>query len=475
MRGSKMRIKVRNLGVIDEAEITLKPLTILIGPNNAGKTWLAYLVASILGPYGWAQYSNAYFADQVRDVYPILDEAIDRVLDGGDATIDLVQFIEESGEEYVNNIAAFARQWMRDYMSTALVNFENLEVRISLEEVKEEAKKEVVNYSMNRKFGVGRGKRRPLLNAVKEPGSTAMYVYTSTEEDTSEKPPRSAIKEFVAGNTFEEFRRAFFSDKVIFPAERTTYITYPFDGEEIKLKGNLASDRPLNERRGRLLNGAISSFLSMIHNTYLMSLLDKKEREEEARNNEAIDTYMHLARLLEDIMGGSLYLPDPEPGLQRQIIFQTTNNVALEIPIASSMVKELSSLVLYLRYFSELGDWLIIDEPEMNLHPEAQVKMMEFLTILVNAGLRVLITTHSPNMVDHLENLIRAAEHDEEDQISIASEFFLHRSDAFILQEDVSIYLVDQGRTGNILKEGKINWGTFADVSDRVARIHYQL
>src|SRR5207302_4802587 len=107
--------------------------------------------------------------------------------------------------------------------------------------------------------------------------------------------------------------------------------------------------------------------------------------------------------------------------------------------------------------------------------PEAQVKIMEFLTILANAGLRVLITTHSPNMLDHLENLIRAAEYEEEDQISIANEFFLHRSDAFILQEDVSIYLVDNRQAKNILEEGKINWGNFGDVSDQVARIHYQL
>jgi predicted ATPase len=37
-----MKVTVRNLGVIKEAEVDLKPLTIFVGPNNAGKTWLAY-------------------------------------------------------------------------------------------------------------------------------------------------------------------------------------------------------------------------------------------------------------------------------------------------------------------------------------------------------------------------------------------------------------------------------------------------
>jgi len=58
------------------------------------------------------------------------------------------------------------------------------------------------------------------------------------------------------------------------------------------------------------------------------------------------------------------------------------------------MVKELSPLVLYLRYLALPGELLIIDEPEMNLHPEAQVKMIEFIAMLINAGLRVLVTTH---------------------------------------------------------------------------------
>ena len=35
-----MRITVHNLGVLKEATIDLKPLTVFIGPNNSGKTWL---------------------------------------------------------------------------------------------------------------------------------------------------------------------------------------------------------------------------------------------------------------------------------------------------------------------------------------------------------------------------------------------------------------------------------------------------
>ena len=72
------------------------------------------------------------------------------------------------------------------------------------------------------------------------------------------------------------------------------------------------------------------------------------------------------------------------------------------------MTKELVPLVLYLRYLAEPDDLIVIDEPEMNLHPAAQVEIIEFLAMLVNAGLNVLITTHSPYIIDHISNLIVA-------------------------------------------------------------------
>jgi AAA15 family ATPase/GTPase len=471
-----MRIKVKNLGVIDEADIILNPLTILIGPNNAGKTWLAASIGSILGPYGWLQYLEAYSTNKIQDIYPMLDTAIEQILDGGDATIDLVQFVEQYGETYLNNVARLAKQWMRTFMGTALVDFVHLDFHINLsEEEKEKAKVEVAKYAMNRHFAVGRGKRNPQLNILKETGNPGMYIYTSTDDGTTVKTPRQAIRSFLARSVFEALYSVFFSDKSFFPTERTTYITYPFEVEEIRPEVSLGKEKPLRERRGKALNGPTSMFLSMIYDIHQMTLLERKEREEAAKNDIAINNYIRLAQLLEEIIGGTINLPDPEPGTQREIIFRVTDSIALEIPIASSMVKELSSLVLYLRYLAEEGDWLIIDEPEMNLHPEAQVKIMEFLTILVNAGLRVLITTHSPYMLDHLENLIRAAEYDEEDQKAIAGEFFLRRKDAFIARQDMSIYLVDHKKAENILQGDRINWGTFGDISDQVAKLHYQL
>lgn len=97
-----MRITIHHLGVIKEAEIDLKPLTILVGPNNAGKTWLAYTLAGILGPYGFNQYMSAYLEERVPKAFPPLESAVEQILNEGNATIDLYAFADRYGEAYFN-------------------------------------------------------------------------------------------------------------------------------------------------------------------------------------------------------------------------------------------------------------------------------------------------------------------------------------------------------------------------------------
>src|SRR5437667_7196094 len=113
-----MKVTVRNLGVIRKAEVDLKPLTIFVGPNNAGKTWLAYTLAGIFGSYGRNEYIRAYIEDKIpEETYPPLKAAIQQVIDDGSTTLDLVQFADEYGEVYFNDAAHFAQLWMYKFMS----------------------------------------------------------------------------------------------------------------------------------------------------------------------------------------------------------------------------------------------------------------------------------------------------------------------------------------------------------------------
>ncbi|HYO69372.1 MAG TPA: hypothetical protein VEU33_25175, partial [Archangium sp.] len=43
-----MKLKIEKLGRIRSAEIDVRPLTVLIGPNNTNKTWTAYALYGLL-------------------------------------------------------------------------------------------------------------------------------------------------------------------------------------------------------------------------------------------------------------------------------------------------------------------------------------------------------------------------------------------------------------------------------------------
>ena len=77
---------------------------------------------------------------------------------------------------------------------------------------------------------------------------------------------------------------------------------------------------------------------------------------------------------------------------------------------ASSAVSELAPVVLYLRYIVQPGDTLIIEEPETNLHPQAQVEFTRVLAAAVKAGIRIIITTHSEWVLEELANLVKLSE-----------------------------------------------------------------
>lgn len=81
---------------------------------------------------------------------------------------------------------------------------------------------------------------------------------------------------------------------------------------------------------------------------------------------------------------------------------------ALPVHMTASVVKTLSSFVFYLKYQAQRDHLIIIDEPEMNFHPDSQVLFVSIVAGLINAGLRFLISTHSDYIIREFNKLILA-------------------------------------------------------------------
>jgi len=457
-----MKVEIRNLGVIEKAEIDLKPLTVFIGGNGEGKTWAAYTLSAIFGKQGYGHYLKAYLDGNTQQRYPTLDSALQQLFEEGNAQIDAIQFAKEYAETYINDVARLAPNWMRSFMATDRAHFNDLQVHLNLAETKAEFLERIKAASVQRDISLG------LLNAVKETGDGILYFYS--KGDFLTKLPIKEIQKFVVQEIFQILRRAFYADIYTFPTERTAFI-FQYRQQKVRIEELLTdTDQSELEQRGTPLVEPVKRFFDMILRSYQKK---DQDREEEINQNPQLGEYVKLADFLEkEILQGTVDFETSE--LRKELLFQPKENTKLEMPIVSSMVKELVPLVLCLRYLVKPNELLIIDEPEMNLHPEAQAKIAEFLAMLVNAGLHVLITTHSPYIVDHLANLMQAAKHEDPD--SIKENFYLDRTEAFISQEKVSVYLFKDGTAKNMIsEEGTINWGTFGDVSDEVSQIYASL
>ena len=73
---------------------------------------------------------------------------------------------------------------------------------------------------------------------------------------------------------------------------------------------------------------------------------------------------------------------------------------------SSSAVRSLLDVGFYLRHVAKRGDLLMVDEPELNLHPENQRRIARLFARLINLGVRVFVTTHSDYIVKELNTLI---------------------------------------------------------------------
>ncbi len=83
------------------------------------------------------------------------------------------------------------------------------------------------------------------------------------------------------------------------------------------------------------------------------------------------------------------------------------DNVSFSMKTSSSGLKQIGSIQMLINN-NQLArnDFLIIDEPEVNLHPEWQVRLAELLVLLVHdLNITVYVNSHSPHFIEAIEVL----------------------------------------------------------------------
>ncbi len=456
-----MKISIENLGPLTHAEFDLKPLTVFIGDNRQGKTQAIVTTTTMLSDYGLNAFMNRYLNHPELGKFEEIEKLYADLTTSGQAGINLIEFSEKNIRTYYNDLGRLTPQYLSNILGYTISTRKiQLSYTLSSQNITE-ISAGILNSNIEK------SQSGSVLQVTKELGDPRLYIYIEPGKKLT--LPKSAVIHILLQLVIGTLHKIYCPNLYLFPSERAGFALLL---TQIQQPPNISagpqSVPPIKqENEQNLLPYSLAQYMGLIHSSLLFGSL--QQRKEHASQRPNVAKLLELTELLNIITQDKITLSKSEPSLPRKIQI-TVNERVMDVQAASSGVKSLIGLSLYLQYKAQPRDLIVIDEPEQNLHPNQQAAFAEFLAILVNNGIRVAITTHSPYIIEHLQNLILA--HDLKDKKEIINSLYLKREDAFISKENVGVYLFQNGTAENILMEdGEINWQTFCDTANTIGNI----
>lgn len=431
-----LRLDLKNFGPVVKGTVQIRPLTILVGPNNSGKSYVAVLLHSILSactPYTFEVIGGAdkeKFGMQLPQIAngatqkPISRKMLKKIHD-----LHTQRFGRKIGEKLLYNFKSDLSELIqngRDSASITISSDNTIDVTI---------KNEII-------VAKSKSKSKKLKIELVEDANKSPIQETETEIVLSITPNMKDlmsyfISMYVGLDVLPQLPQSHY-----LPANRSGVL------QAYKtLAANLASAIPnmgpfsthmLTELAPKaadtfsahVLTGTITDFISK-----LITIPDKK--------GELAD----VARQMEnDLFHGSIDLP--HSGNKISEITYSTKKYKIPLNRTSSSISEVAPLSLYLKYMVKPGDLLIIEEPEAHQHPANQAKMATSIVRMIRAGLNVLITTHSPLLVEKLGHYVVAGMRDTKTRAS-------HKpyDKDYLLPDEVSPYVFSNSGDGYFIRE----------------------
>ncbi|CCI28043.1 AAA family ATPase [Microcystis aeruginosa] len=407
-----MELLIKNLGSIrnnNQAIDLTKKFYTFIGYNNSGKT----LVSQLL----WTIFNN----DNIRKFSE--NTEIDSLVIDSEKPIKKITINQELIDEILNKFSQFIeKEVVNTYnldasIKETIIGSNKLIFQADIKEFKETTFKTtfLVRVAGNNDLEylqISKGKGSLTIN-IKE-NNIPEKVFDQIPRDFFERA--KPYKESVIIPSIIRVLLSPIQDTFFIPASRSffpVFYQYIYEIERNKrseynrrlqeLIENIDDDGDSNEDKLKRLREQLPkrSYTEPMNKVIesLYSLNTKKEIN---------SVYNSLIEKMSRLMGGEITISSLESIAPIQFSFKFDESKDLPMYLASSSVNQLTILYLYLKYWAkEKNNFLMIDEPEVNLHPENQIRLMDILVQFVTEhDNRVLITTHSPILTDILNNYV---------------------------------------------------------------------
>jgi hypothetical protein len=401
-----MKITLKNFGPIKQATFAPGDLTILCGGNNTGKTYATYAL------FGFLSYWHDNFS------VPIKDEDIQRLMNEGAIEMNLQHYFDSALAILENAYENYTKK-LPEVFAASEKNFKENQFRATIE-------LESIRPKMNFEQSFGSAKSQILTVSKLDDSLSVNFSLMS------EKKSIRFSQTFISRIVGHALKEVVFGDLFPYPylasAERTGAAI--FRKELIPFRNRLLEEGSMSGDMNPLADYSLPIKL----NVEFMRLL------EEFSKKDSFITKEHPVILddFADIIGGEYLVSEND-----ELYFVPTGKrIKLTMDESSSAVRSLLIIGFYLRHVAAPGDMLMIDEPELNLHPENQRRMARLFSRLVNLGIKMFITTHSDYIIKELNTLIML-NHDKPYLKKIA-EREGYKQDELLSADKVRVYMAEE-------------------------------
>lgn len=380
-----LKIEFDHFGPIRNGYIRLNNLIIFCGQNNEGKTYASYAMHGLFKTNFHSHFS--YFDDF-------------KLTETGRTKVDLNKIIQQ----YELILARESKELSEELpaiFSTDIESFELSKIKLSLD--LKALKKRFIESEFEIEFevpGMGKGVIKKEFENLEIKIEFIANVRHINAQDFGINV-EEALENYIDNFVFQEW----ISMPFLLPAERSGLNLFykELNTARNELVHSLGTKSFQNSKGSLNLDFSkeISIYAEPIADylTFLNSLTNYTKKKGEFED--LAQTIQHeILRGTYEVQNNNIqYLP-----------IKNVNDVykrsSIGLHVSSSTVKTLFGLVFYLTYMAIPGATLIIDEPELNLHPDNQRKLARILAEATNRGLRVILSTHSDYIVKEFNNLI---------------------------------------------------------------------
>lgn len=411
---SNMKISIKNLGAIKQAEFTLGELTIICGGNNTGKTYATYAL------FGFLSFWRDAFSIKVPD------GDIRRLLNDGSVELDIQDYIGNAQSILKKGCAAFTAQ-LPDVFASSDKHFSESHFSVDLDSS---------DIQPVPTFERTMGAAKTQLFSISKKADSPLVTISLLVEKEKVRIPQDVISRIIGDALKDIVFGHLFPHPFIASAERTGAAIF-------RKELNFARNRLLEEMGSMEKDINPFELLSKVYTDYALpvkSNVDFTRQLEELAKKDSFIAKEHPEILNDftDIIGGD-YLVTKSDELY---YVPKGKRIKLTMDESSSAVRSLLDIGFYLRHVATPGDLLMVDEPELNLHPENQRRVARLFARLVNVGINVFITTHSDYIIKELNTLIMLNQGGE--QLKALAEREHYKASEMLNSDKVRVYIAEE-------------------------------